>query len=215
MSLTYLVSAHCGGYYLSHDDPDDIERICETCGDSDRIVAEFDDDDAQNSATEILDYFADDVVLDEFDILTSCRSVDEMRSDIETAFSTNGLNDIIKEIGLDSDNQIAAAMFNLNPQKSYMNVLDNMLDNCGVSFDDKQGDTAKQEAAVLDIARSFNNEELIDNLRHIACFRLSGKQRRVIDKHTYLTADDLDEISHSYEKSCLHDGLVAAVRHYL
>ena len=215
MSLTYLVSAHCGGYYLSHDDPDDIERICETCGDSDRIVAEFDDDDTKNAATEILDYFADDVVLDEFDILTSCRSVDEMRSDIETAFSTNGLNGIINEIGLDSGDPIAAAMFNLNPKKSYMNVLDDMLDNCGVSFDDKQGDTAKQEAAVLDIARSFNDEEFIDNLRHIACFRLSGKQRRIIENHVHLTADDLHDISHSYENSCLHDGLVAAARHYL
>ena len=58
MTTTYLVNSHLGGYYFSSDDPDDIECICETCGDCDCVCCEFDDDDADDAAESILDYFA-------------------------------------------------------------------------------------------------------------------------------------------------------------
>lgn len=216
MSLAYLVSAHCGGYYISSDDPDDIECICETCGDCDRIVAEFDDEDAIGAANKILDYFTWDIVPDEFGLLTSCHSIEDVRSDIDETFSYDGLERIAKELGLDSDDQIAAAILSSDLRKHYTDIFNTMLDWGGVSHDGKPSDTAKQESAVMEIARMLDDRaDAIENLRTIACFRLSSKQRRSIDRHKNLTSDDVDEIDRSYAGLCMHDGIVAAIRHNL
>lgn len=216
MSLAYLVSAHCGGYYISSDDLDDIEHICETCGDCDRIVAEFDDEDAIGAANEILDYFAGDIVPDEFGLLTLCCSVDDVRSDIDETFSYDGLERIANELGLDSDDPINAAILSSDSRKHYTDRFNAMLDRCGVLHDGKSGDTAKQESVVMEIARMLDyRADALENLRAIACFNLNSKQRRSINRHKNLTSDDIDEIDCSYAGSHMHDGIVAAVRHNL
>lgn len=215
MSLTYLVEAHCGGYYLSQDDPDDIERICETCGDCDRIVAEFDDEDPDDAAREILDYFADDVVPDEYDLLQSCQSVEEMRIAIDAAFSDERIDSILHELAIDSDDPLAAAMFRLDPRKAYGELLDKILDECGVAHDGKDGDERKQEKTVMHIARTFSDRmKPLEALHRIIAYRFHMSGDRDM-KEGSVSSDLLDDISRAYETSLLHDGMVAAVQDYL
>ena len=121
MTTTYLVNSHLGGYYLSSDDPDDIECYCETCGDCDRICCEFDDEDADDAAESILDYFAmeNGLVLDECDLLRSgSGGVDGMRGAIDETFSDEDIMGIVKDLGLDSDDPIAATLVKYTRLKS-------------------------------------------------------------------------------------------------
>mgnify|MGYP003371917541 CR=1 FL=1 len=127
MTTTYLVNSHLGGYYFSSDDPDDIECICETCGDYDCVCCEFDDDDADDAAESILDYFAmeNGVVTDESDLFNyGIGDVDGMREAIDETFSDSSLMGIVKGLDLDSDDPIAAALFNFDPRSTYKRRLD-------------------------------------------------------------------------------------------
>lgn len=61
MSITYIVSGHLGGIFLAKGNPDDIEAICEQCGDSDHIETEYEDgnvDDAIRALISVYTYYS-------------------------------------------------------------------------------------------------------------------------------------------------------------
>lgn len=53
--MEHLVQSHLGGYYISSGDPIDIEAYCEECGDSDNIIASWEND---NTFLGLLGYFS-------------------------------------------------------------------------------------------------------------------------------------------------------------
>ena len=200
MTTTYLVNSHLGGYYFSSDDPDDIERICETCGDCDRICCEFDDDDADDAAESILDYFAmeNGIVTDESDLFNyGSGGVDRMREAIDETFSDENIMNIVKDLDLDSD--------------------DSILDKCGVAFDGKPADVSKQEAAVTRYIMAFADDD-DDNFVKELCFRLAIKIRMVLRKKVSekkLGKSNIEDISKAYADCPLHDGVVAVCEKWL
>lgn len=220
MTTTYLVNSHLGGYYFSGDDPDDIECICETCGDCDRICCEFDDEDADDAAESILDYFAmeNGIVLAECDLLRSgSGGVDGMREAIDVTFSDEGIMDIVKDLRFDSDDPIAAALFNFDPRSAYRRRLDSILDECGVAFDGKPADVSKQEAAVTRYIMAFADDD-DDNFVKELRFRLAIKIRMVLHKKVSekkIGKSDIEDISKAYSDCPLHDGVVAVCEKWL
>lgn len=53
----YLVISHLGGYYISSSEPEFIEAYCETCGDSDQIVASWNSEVKNAKVNALSDYF--------------------------------------------------------------------------------------------------------------------------------------------------------------
>ena len=72
--LEHLVEGHLGGYYISDGDPEFIEMYCETCGDSDSIVASWNQFEENGRLNGLLKYFTMDVLNNREDI--DCK-VDE------------------------------------------------------------------------------------------------------------------------------------------
>lgn len=220
MTTTYLVNSHLGGYYFSSDEIDDIERICETCGDCDRVCCEFDDDDADDAAESILDYFAmeNGIVTDESDLFNyGSGGVDGMREAIDETFSDESIMNIVKDLDLDSDDPIAAALFNFNPRSTYKRRLDSILDECGVAFDGKPADVSKQEATVTRYIMAFADDD-DDNFVKELCFRLAIRIRMVLRKKVSekkLGKSDIEDISKAYADCPLHDGVVAVCEKWL
>ena len=50
----HLVRSHLGGYYLSVANPRHIEEYCEQCGDSDEIIASWDENDEKEMVEVLL-----------------------------------------------------------------------------------------------------------------------------------------------------------------
>lgn len=219
MTTTYLVNSHLGGYYFSSDDSDDIECICETCGDCDRICCEFDDDDADDAAESILDYFAmeNGIVTDERDLIRSYSGgVDGMREAIDETFSDSSLMDIVKDLSLDSDDPIAAALFNFDPRSTYRCRLDSILDKCGIAFDGKPADVSKQEAAVTRYVMAFadDDDSFVKELRARLAIVIRMVLRKKVSERK-LGKSDIGDISKVYADCPLHDGVVAVCEKWL
>ena len=53
--MEHLVSSHLGGYYVSNNDVDDIEKVCEQCGDSDYVITSWE---KGNKLKSLLSYFS-------------------------------------------------------------------------------------------------------------------------------------------------------------
>ena len=62
----YIYESHIGGYYASDEEYDYDELYCETCGDSDRLLGEFDENDPY-AFWECLTGDEDDLVLEDLD----------------------------------------------------------------------------------------------------------------------------------------------------
>lgn len=58
MGVTYIVSGHLGGIFLSKGDPEDIEAVCERCGDYDRIDAKYEDGDVDGAVDALTSVYA-------------------------------------------------------------------------------------------------------------------------------------------------------------
>ena len=52
--MEYLVECHMGGHYVSSDDPEVIEEYCEQCGDHDRIILSWKENEKMDT---LLKYF--------------------------------------------------------------------------------------------------------------------------------------------------------------
>ena len=97
--LEHLVEGHLGGYYISDGDPEFIEMYCETCGDSDTIVASWNQFEENGRLNDLLKYFMMDVLNSREDI---DRKVDEYYDDTSIEIE-DIIPSIINDIEYNSD----------------------------------------------------------------------------------------------------------------
>lgn len=90
----YIVEGHLGTWYLSNENIEDIERVCEQCGDWDTVVGRVNTC-APNAAEVLLDaYAAYQLLPEEEDMAYYCytnQELQDMWEDVEDAFSTKSI----------------------------------------------------------------------------------------------------------------------------
>ena len=95
--MEHLVMSHLGGHYISDADPEFIEAYCETCGDSDCIVASWNPEEENGRINGLLRYLMGNVLNNREDI---DRKVEEYTGliDIEDLIPS-----LLNDIEYDSD----------------------------------------------------------------------------------------------------------------
>ena len=96
----YLVSGHLGGLYTSTDSPEYIMQICETCGDCDWIVAEWEEGNIEEEIDALHDYLVSECLMIETspivfvqEEIEDIKTSDELEADF-----TERINELIHDI---------------------------------------------------------------------------------------------------------------------
>lgn len=58
----HFVEGHLGGYYISNSDPEVIEEYCDECGDYDRIMFSYDEEDKKEPFKSLSKYLTKDLI---------------------------------------------------------------------------------------------------------------------------------------------------------
>ena len=104
----YLVKGHQGGFfYVSSDAPEEIERVCEVCEDSDEIVASWNIGDEKSKIDALLAYLNSKNVINSAEDLTEKIGLFKTYAfDLDDVGVIDSLTDTILDSASDNDDLI-------------------------------------------------------------------------------------------------------------
>ena len=125
----HFVESHLEGYYFSSQDEEFIEEYCEECGDNDRVLFTYDDEDKDEPVKSLINYFTLNKIKSKEDLERVLTGYDANKTGIGETIGTIKM-DMLYD--LDNNKYIIASLLEYNEisEEEYQKII-NALD---VSF---------------------------------------------------------------------------------